>query len=163
MTVDYGYTFHFWHISRCICFYHSSFYKKVFQRFVLPDVLSASFSFIQLLEVVLSVVHFCTALTETLNMILSCKSQFAFFMTYDIYIECIHIYSYILVCEDWYFFTYLSMFFNISRCIFKCKFIVYQVFVQLFLTWCIIFFQISFYVSLTSTVCAFDTSCRWWS
>ena len=42
--------------------------------FILPDGLSASFSYIQLLDVVLSVLHFCTALTETLNMILSQKS-----------------------------------------------------------------------------------------
>ena len=42
--------------------------------FVLPDVLSTPLSCIQLLEVVLSVVHFCTKLTETLNMILSYKS-----------------------------------------------------------------------------------------
>ena len=74
MTFDNGHTFHFSQISRCICFYHSSFFIKFFHIFVLPDVLSASFSCIQLLDVVLSVVHFCTALTETLNMILSQKS-----------------------------------------------------------------------------------------
>ena len=50
------------------------FFIKFSHMFVLPDVLSASFSCIQLLDVVLSVVHFCTALTETLNMILSQKS-----------------------------------------------------------------------------------------
>ena len=42
--------------------------------FGLPDVVSASISGVQLLEVVLSVIHFCTELTETLNMILSYKS-----------------------------------------------------------------------------------------
>ena len=42
--------------------------------FVLTDIVSASISGVQLLEVVLSVIHFCTELTETLNMILSYKS-----------------------------------------------------------------------------------------
>ena len=74
MTFDYDHTFHFSHISRCICFYCSSFFIKFFHMFVLPDVLSASFSYLQLLDVVLSLLHFCTALTETLNMILSQKS-----------------------------------------------------------------------------------------
>ena len=59
--------------------------------FVLPHVVSASISGVQFIEVVLSVIHFCTELTETLNMILSYISYFAFFMTYHIYIECIHI------------------------------------------------------------------------
>ena len=66
--------------------------------FFLPDVISASIAGVQLIEVVLSVTHFCTKLTETLNMLLSHKSYFAFFMTYNIYIECINIYSYIIVC-----------------------------------------------------------------
>ena len=74
MTFDYDHTFHFSQISRCICFYCSSFFIKFFLMFFLPDVLSASFSYIQLLDVVLSILHFCTALTETLNMILSQKS-----------------------------------------------------------------------------------------
>ena len=39
--------------------------------FVLPDVVFASISAVQLLEVVLSITHFCTELTETMNMILS--------------------------------------------------------------------------------------------
>ena len=97
MTVDYSHTFHF-DISRCIFFTIAHFFIKFFHMFVLPDVLSVSFSCIQLLEVVLSVVHFCTALTETLNMILPYKSQFAFYGISYIYIECIHMYSYILVC-----------------------------------------------------------------
>ena len=48
--------------------------------FVLPDVVSASILGVQFIEVVLSVIHFCTELTETLNMILSYKSYFAFYI-----------------------------------------------------------------------------------
>ena len=46
--------------------------------FVLPDVVFASISGVQLIEVVLSVIYFCTELTQTLNMILSYKLYFAF-------------------------------------------------------------------------------------
>ena len=42
--------------------------------FVLPDVVSASISGVQLQEVVLSIIHFCTELIETLNIILSYNS-----------------------------------------------------------------------------------------
>ena len=56
MTVDYSHTFHFCHILRCI-FYLSSFFIKLFHMFVLPDVVSASISGVQLLEVLLSVIH----------------------------------------------------------------------------------------------------------
>ena len=66
--------------------------------FVLPDVVFASIAGVELIEVVLSVTHFISELTETLKMILSFKSYFAFFMTYNIYIECMNIYLYMLVC-----------------------------------------------------------------
>ena len=66
--------------------------------FVLPDVVSASIAGVQLIEVVLSIKHFSGELNETLKIILSYKSYFAIFMTLDIYIECINIYSYMLVC-----------------------------------------------------------------
>ena len=56
-----------------ICLYVRTVLLDVGMEFVLPDVLSAFFSYIQLLDVVLSLLHFCTALTETLNMILSQK------------------------------------------------------------------------------------------
>ena len=55
-------------------FYLSSFFIKIFHMFVLPDVVSASISGVQLLDIVLSIIHFCTELNETLNMILSYKS-----------------------------------------------------------------------------------------
>ena len=66
--------------------------------FVLPDVVSASIAGVAFIEVALFVTPVSTGLTEILNMILSYKSCLAFFMTYHIYIECINIYSYILVC-----------------------------------------------------------------
>ena len=66
--------------------------------FVLPDVVSASIVCVAFMEVVFSATHFSGELTETLKMILSYKLYFAFFMTYNIYIECINIYSYMLVC-----------------------------------------------------------------
>ena len=47
----------------------SSLFIKVLYKFFLPDVASASISGVQLLEVVLSIIHFCTELTETLNVI----------------------------------------------------------------------------------------------
>ena len=59
---------------------------------VLPDVVSASIADVEFIEVVLSITYFSTELTETLKIILSCKSYFAFFMTYNIYLECINIY-----------------------------------------------------------------------
>ena len=66
--------------------------------FVLPDVASASIAGVELIEVVLSVTHFSSELTGTLKIILSYKSYIAPFMTYNTYIECIYIYSYMLVC-----------------------------------------------------------------
>ena len=63
--------------------------------FLLPDVVSASIAGVAFIEVALSVTSVCTECTEILNMILSYKSDFAFFMTYHIYIECINIYLYI--------------------------------------------------------------------
>ena len=66
--------------------------------FVLPDVVSASIAGVEFIEVVLSVTHFTSELTETLKIILSYRSYFAFFITYNIYIACINIYSYMLVC-----------------------------------------------------------------
>ena len=69
----------------------SSLFIKFLHMFVLPDVASASIVGVELTEVVLSVTHFSGELTETLKIILSYKSYFAFFMTYHIYIECINI------------------------------------------------------------------------
>ena len=65
---------------------------------VLPDVASACIAGVELVQVIVSVTDFSSELTETLKIILSYKSYFAFFMTYDIYIKCINIYSYMLVC-----------------------------------------------------------------
>ena len=76
----------------------SSLFIKFLHIFVLPDVASASIAGVELIEVVLSVTHFSSELTETLKIILSYKSYFAFFMTYNIYIECINIYLHMLVC-----------------------------------------------------------------
>ena len=67
--------------------------------FVLPDVVSASIVCVAFMEVVFSLTLVGTELTEILNVILSYKSYFVFFMTSDAYIECINIYSYILVCD----------------------------------------------------------------
>ena len=128
MTVDYGHTFHFWDISRCICFYRSSLFIQSFHMFVLSDVLSASFSCIHLLEVLLSVVHFlhCTDWNIEHDIV----SQIIVYLFYDIlYIYWMYLYVFMyLSILGLYFFTYLSMFFNISRCMCKCEFIVYQVF-----------------------------------
>ena len=66
--------------------------------FVSPDILSTSIAGVASIEVALSVTPVSTELTEILNLILSYKSYLVFFMTYHIYIECIHIYLYILVC-----------------------------------------------------------------
>ena len=52
---------------------------KFLHMFVLPDVVSDSIAGVELIEVVLSVIHFSTELTETLKIILSYKSYFAFF------------------------------------------------------------------------------------
>ena len=46
--------------------------------FVLPDAVSASIAGVQLKEVGLCVTHFCTNSNETLKIILSEKSHFAF-------------------------------------------------------------------------------------
>ena len=79
-------------------FHLSSFFMKFLHMFVLPDVVSASIAGVVFISVVLSVTPIITEITEILNMILSHKSYFAFFMTFHIYIECINIYSYIFVC-----------------------------------------------------------------
>ena len=66
--------------------------------FFLHDVASACIAGVELIQGVLSVMDFSAELTETLKIILSYKSYFAFFMTYNIYIPCINMYSYMLVC-----------------------------------------------------------------
>ena len=47
----------------------SSLFIKFLHMFVLPDVVSASIAGVELIEVVLSVTHFGTELTETLKII----------------------------------------------------------------------------------------------
>ena len=49
--------------------------------FVLPDVASSSIAGVDLVHVLFSTTDFSCELTETLKMILSYKSYFAFFMT----------------------------------------------------------------------------------
>ena len=56
--------------------------------FFLPDVASACIAGVDFIQVVLSVMDLSGELTETLKIILSYKSYFAFFMTYNI---CIHV------------------------------------------------------------------------
>ena len=76
----------------------SSLFIKFLHMFFLPDVASACIAYVELVAVVVSVTHFCGEFNETLKIMLSYKSYFAFFMTYNIYIPCINIYSYMLVC-----------------------------------------------------------------
>ena len=76
----------------------SSLFIKFLHMFLLPDVASACIAGVKLIEVIVSVTLFSGELTETLKIILYYKSYLAFFMTYNIYIECINIYSYMLVC-----------------------------------------------------------------
>ena len=58
---------------------------------VLPDASSVCVAGVELVQVVFSMTYFCGELTETLKMILSYKSYFAFFMTCNIPITCINI------------------------------------------------------------------------
>ena len=112
----YVYYYHYWLFSyfpfltyiKMHIFNLSSLFIKLLHMFVLPDVVCVAF-----MEVVFSLIPVCTELTEILNTILSYKSYFAFFMTSDIYIECINIYSHILVCENyifWHFCPFLSIY-----------------------------------------------------
>ena len=71
---------------------------RILLMFVLPHVVSASIAGVQFIAVVLCVTHFYTELTETLKILLSQKSYFVFFMTYNTYIASINIYSYMLIC-----------------------------------------------------------------
>ena len=81
----------------------SSLFIKFLHMFVLPDVVTAAIVCVAIMEVVFSLKLVCTELTEILNTMLSYKSYFAFFMTSHMYIECINIYSYISVCENYIF------------------------------------------------------------
>ena len=74
----------------------SSLFIKFLHMFVLPDVGSACIAGVELIEGVLSVTHFSSEFTETLKIILSYKSYFAFFMTYNIYI--LNVIIYIHIC-----------------------------------------------------------------
>ena len=60
-------------------------YKVFAYMFVLPDVPSASIAGVELAYIVFSMTDFCCELTETLKMILSYKSYFAF-LWHKIYI-----------------------------------------------------------------------------
>ena len=51
---------------------------KFLHIFVLPDVVSASIADVELIAIVLSVMHLSAELTETLKIVLSYKSYFAF-------------------------------------------------------------------------------------
>ena len=79
-------------------FHLNSLFMKFLHMFVLPDVASACIAGVELVEVVVSMTGFSNELTETLKIILSYKSYFSFFMTYNIYIKCIDISVYMLVC-----------------------------------------------------------------
>ena len=56
----------------------SSMFIQLLHMFFLPDVVSASIAGVELIAAVLSVTHFSAELTETLKIILSYKSYFAF-------------------------------------------------------------------------------------
>ena len=101
---------------------------KVLHMFLLPDVVSAAIAGVAFITLVLSVTSVSTELAEILNMILSYKT----------YLPCwwrimyvLHVFIYIHISEyvRTIFWTFLSIFFNICRCISQCKFIVYKVFV----------------------------------
>ena len=49
--------------------------------FIIPDVASASIAGVELVHLAFSMIDFSCELTETLKMILTYKSYFAFFMT----------------------------------------------------------------------------------
>ena len=68
---------------------------------VLPDIASTYIAGVEFVQVVFSMTDFSGELTETLKIILSYKSYFAFFMTYNIYITCMNISLYILVCKNY--------------------------------------------------------------
>ena len=78
--------------------------------FILPDVVSASISCVQFMSCT-----FCNTILHWINLNIEhdivLQIILWFFMTYHIYIECIHIYSYILVCEKyifWHIFPFFS-------------------------------------------------------
>ena len=62
-------------------FHLNSLFIKFLHMFVLPDVASSYIGAVKLVHVVFSITNFSCKLTELLNMILSYKSYFAFFMT----------------------------------------------------------------------------------
>ena len=70
--------------------------------FFLPNVASTCIAGVELIQVVVSMTDFSGELTETLKIILSYKSYFAFFMICNIYIiyiyKCMNISVYMLVC-----------------------------------------------------------------
>ena len=113
-------------------FHLNSLFIKFLHMFVLPDVASSSIAGVGLVLIIFCIADVPCGFTATLNIILSYKFYFVFFMTYNVYLlhVCIYLYIYVSMLEL-YFYRYLwdiFQFLNISRWIFSHKCIVYNVF-----------------------------------